>query len=407
MIPVDKAVQIVLDSIDILQPVTMPILGAQGRILAEDIISSEDIPAFDFVSLSGYAVRSIDVAGASSRTPVHLELDGESTVMSPWESQLAPKHAVRVAAGGPMPPGADGLLPDEHAVRESSAKVLIYKTAQAGENIRLRGEDICRGSLVLPKGKRLNAPDIGTLSAIGLTEVKCYRVPRVSFLTAGSGFCDIDCPREGVQVRPSVRYALYSQLVEYGAEPVDLGLVGFDKEAIQSKISQGLDYDMFISSVGTSYEDFTFVKKMLEQIGMDIKFWRVAIKPAKPFIFGTICGIPIFGLSGHPFSFYIVLEEFVRPALMKMMGSRIMRRLEVSAVLTRDVRSENGVTTFIRGTLSVNQTGFHVTPEIRGNNSIRVFSNANGLIVVPANAGYLKSGSRVVVQMLGEPCIEN
>lgn len=407
MISVDKAIQIVLDSIETLQPVTMPILGAQGRILAEDIISSENIPAFDFASISGYAIRAVDTAGASSRSPGQLQLDDDSTQAVPAEAALKPKHAVRVAAGAPMPQGADALLPDEHAVRESSTRVRIYKAVQAGENIRHKGEDISEGSLVLPKGKRLNAPDIGTLSAIGLSEVKCYRVPRVSFLTTGCGFSDIGCPREGVQIRPAVRYALYSQLSEYGAEPIDLGLVGFEKDAIQAKISQGLDYDMFINSVGTSYDDFGFIKKMLEQMGMDIKFWRVALKPAKPFIFGTICGIPIFGLSGHPFSFHIVLEEFVRPALMKMMGAKIVRRLEVSAVLMRDLRSDNGVTSFIRGTVRVNQAGFSVTPEIKGCNSIQVFSTANGLIVIPANAGYLKSGSRVVVQMLGEPYIEN
>ena len=118
MISVDKAVQIVLDSIETLQPVTMPILGAQGRILAEDIISSENIPAFDFASISGYAIRAEDTAGASSRSPGQLQLDDDSTQAAPSEAALKPKHAVRVAAGAPMPQGADALLPDEHAVRD-------------------------------------------------------------------------------------------------------------------------------------------------------------------------------------------------------------------------------------------------------------------------------------------------
>lgn len=406
MISVEKAIQIVLDSIDILDSVTIPILGSRGRILAEDIISAESVPAYDIATLTGYALRSEDIAGACSNDPVELQLDGELAPGQKMKEPLEAKHAVRIITGASVPENADCVLPEEHAVRQSSTKLLVYKACTSGDFVRYKGEDIAEGSLVLPKGKKLNAADIGMLSEIGLAEIKCYRQPRVSFLTSGQGLSGNFDPLSGDSNGPSSRYTLYSQLAEYGAEPVDLGLAGCEREEIQTKIIEGLEHDMFVSTVGQSMDDFANVKKMLEQLGMDIKFWRVAIRPAKPFIFGTVGDIPIFGLMGHPFSFHIVMEQFIRPALMKMMGAKIIKRTEVRALLTKDIKAENGVTSFMRGVVTLTESGFTVTPEFRKPNSIKAFSTANGLIVIPANSGYVNAGTKVTVQIIGEPEVD-
>ncbi len=403
MISVEKAFQIVLDSIRVLDPVTIPILGARSRILAEDIISSENVPANNIATLNGYALKAEDITGAGSNQPVELNLIGDVAPGQPLEKPLKAKQAVRIISGAIIPKNADCVLPEEHAVRQSSKKLLVYKSSSGGEFIRKRGEDIGEGALVLPKGKKLKAADIGTLSEIGYSEVQCFRQPRVSFLTSGQGIVDNGGPLSNDMGGPSSRYTLYSQLAEYGAEPVDLGLAGMSREEVSTKIIEGLDHDMFVSTVGQSMDDFTNVKKMLEQLGMDIKFWRVAIKPAKPFIFGTVGDIPIFGLMGHPYAFYIVMEQFIRPALMKMMGSKIVRRTEVQAILTKDLKSENGVTCFMRGVVCLTDAGFTVTPDLRKPNSIKAFSTANGLIVIPAHSGYLNAGTKVTVQIIGEP----
>ena len=406
MISVEKAVQIVLDSIHILDPMTVPILGARGRILAEDIISAENVPANDIATLNGYALRADDIVQASSNQPVELTLVGDLAPGQKLAEPLKAKQAVRIITGTSIPKSADSVLPEEHAVRQSSKKLLVYKSSGSGEFIRNRGEDIAQGALVLPKGKKLNAADIGLLSEIGYSEVMCYRQPRVSFLTSGQGIADSGGPLSNEISGPSSRYTLYSQLAEYGAEPVDLGLAGISREEVSTKIIEGLEYDMFVSTVGQSMDDFTNVKKMLEQIGMDIKFWRVALKPAKPFIFGMVGDIPIFGLMGHPFSFYIIMEQFIRPALMKMMGSKIVKRTEVKAILTRDLKSENGVTSFMRGVVTLTESGFTVSPELKKPNSIKAFSVANGLIVIPAHSGYMSAGTKVTVQIIGEPEVE-
>jgi len=406
MISVEKAVQIILDSINVLDPVTMPILGARGRILAEDIISTENIPTFDIATTTGYAINSADIAEASPNKPVQIELISELAAGQRWTEPLKANQAVRVNAGGQIPQNTDCILSEEHAVRQSSKMLLVYRNCVSGDYVRRAGEDIASGSLVLPKGKRLNAPDIGMLSEINVTEVKCFRQPRVSFLASGK-----DAASGGAQADSangsSMRYALYSQLAEYGAEPIDLGIAGDSRQDIQTKIIEGLDHDMLVSTVGQSMDDFAHVKKMLEQLGMDIKFWKVAIKPAKPFIFGICGNIPIFGLMGHPSAFYIVMEEFIRPALMKMMGNPVVKRLEVKALLTRDIRSENGVTSFMRGVITITENGFSVTPELKRLNSVKAFSTANGLIVIPANSGYISAGSKVTVQIIADPEINN
>ena len=403
MISVEKAVQIILDSIEVLGPEKAPLLSAWGRVLAEDIISKDDLPSFNYASTTGYALKASDIAKASSSNPISIHLDGDIKPGQQWLEPLKPKHTVRINMGAPLPEDADSILPEEHVVRHSSKKVVIYKAARVGYNIRIKGEDIPKGSLVLPRGKKLSATDIGTISAIGLTEVNCYRVPRASFLTSGNGLAEDNGSLSVGLTRSSNRYILYSQLAEYGVEPIDLGITNHDKKEFLGKISEGLKYDLFICSVGHSFDDFAYAKRMLEQAGMDIKFWRVAIKPATPIIFGICNNKPAFCISGQPFSFYLVLEQFIRSALMKMMGNTIIKRTEVQATITKDLRVDNGMTTFIRGIVYLTENGFTVTPEFRKSSSIKAFTTTNGLIVVPANSGYIKSGSRVTVQVTAEP----
>jgi molybdopterin molybdotransferase len=407
MISIDKALQIIVDSVELLEPVSMPILEGRGKVLADDIISRENIPAYNYATIPGCAIRASDTIGASAANPVEVHVDGELLPGQPWLVPLKPKHGIRICSGAAVPEEVDSILPEEHLVRQPNGRLLIYKPTQPGDNIRLKGEDIGKGTLVLPKGKKLNASDIGMLSVIGLNEVKCYPAPKVAFLITGSAIAENDGPLPDCMMRSSIRLTLHSQLEEYGAHPVDLGIAGHSREDITQKIVEGLMYDMFISSIGPAQEDFTYVKKVLERLGMDTKFWKVAIKPGKPLIFGTVGKMPVFGLSGHPFSSFIVLEQLVRPALMKMMGMQAIRRTEVLATLTKDIRGDDGVTCYIRGVVNLNNNGFAVTPAIRKSNSVKALSTVNGFIIVPPNTGYLKTGEKVRVQIIADPEPDN
>ncbi|NLI16087.1 MAG: molybdopterin molybdotransferase MoeA [candidate division Zixibacteria bacterium] len=403
MISIDKALQIIVDTVEVLEPISMPILEARGKVLAEDIISHENIPSYDYAVTPGCAVRARDTEGASPSNPIEVVVDGELVPGQPWLTPLKPMHTVKICSGAAVPQDADSILPEEHFVRLPNGRLRIYKPAQPGDNIRRKGEDIAKNTLVLPKGKKLNASDIGVLSVIGLTEVKCYRAPKVAFLVTGSSLADNSGPVPEYMMRSPVRYTLYSQLAEYGAEPVDLGIAGHDREIITQKIIDGLMYDMFISSIGPAQEDFAYVKKVLERLGMDTKFWRVAIKPGKPLIYGMVGKTPVFGLSGHPFASFIVLEQLIRPALMKMMGMQTIKRAEVFATLTKDIRGDDGVTCYVRATVALTSSGFLVTPAVKRTNSVRALSTINGFIIVPPNTGYLKTGDKVRVQILAEP----
>jgi molybdopterin molybdotransferase len=404
MITVERALQLILDSTSALESVKIPLLNARGKVLAEDIVAEDDVPSFNYASTTGYAVRSADVARASFNNPVPIQLDGNLLPGQQWDQPLKSRHTIKINMGALLPNEADSVLPEEHAVRQTNKKLLIYRAARAGSNIRCKGEDIQKGTLVLLKCKRLNAADIGTLSALGFKEVKCFRTPQVSFLTSGSGLTDDNGLVPDSRIRLANRYTFYSQLYDYGAEPVDLGVTDHNCAEIKEKVTEGFKYDMFVSMVGHSYEDFSFMKKMLEQLGMDTKFWKVAVKPAAPIIFGIYNKkIPVFGLSGTPFAFYVMLEQFVRPVLMKMTGCEILKRTEIQAMLTKDIKSDGGVTSYMGGTYSWNENGFVIAPDFRKSSSIRALTSVNGLIVIPPNVGFLKAGSKVTVQVIDGP----
>jgi molybdopterin molybdotransferase len=404
MISVEKALQIVLDNTPVLDTVKIPILEARSMALAEDIISSDDIPSFDMAMVDGIAVRCDDVAKASPTSPITLRLDGEVKVGYPWSETMQSGHALKIASGAPLPEGADTIILAEHAVRETAGKVKIYKGEKPGENIYIKGTDIAAGSAVLTKGKSLTGTDIGVLAAIGKQEALCYRRPKVSFFASGNDLIPHDQPLQDGKIRAGNCCVLQSQLADYGAEPINLGIIGADSDKIKASIEKAVCSDMFITCVGSSLEDFDFIKNVLQRAGMDMKFWKVAIRPGKPLIFGTYNGIPVFGLPGNFLSSMVILEEFVRPAILKMQGKRDVRRIEVTAKLEKDVKGGGGMTHFIRAEVRLNDDGFLANPAgSRTTPSVMPFCTANGFIVIPQDINYMNAGEMAKVQIISEP----
>jgi molybdopterin molybdotransferase len=404
MISVEKALQIVLDNTPILDKVFVPVLGARYMALAEDVISTDDIPPFDMAMIDGFAVIGDDITRAFQSAPVILKLDGEIKVGCPWKEKLQAGHALKIASGCPLPEGADTIIPAENAVRETACKVKIYEVEKPGENIFIRGSDIAAGSPVLNKGKVLTGADIGVLAAIGKQEVECYRRPRVSFFASGNDLIPCDQPLCNGKIRAGNTFILQSQLADYGAEPVNLGIIGSDSDEVKAIIEKAVCSDMFITSVGSSLEDFDFLKSVLQRVGMDLKFWKVAIRPGKPMIFGTYAGKPVFGLPGNCLSSIIILEEFIRPAILKMQGKRDLRRIEVLARLEKEVKGGGGMTHFIRAEVRVGDDGFLAVPiGSRNTPSVMPFATANGFIVIPQDIGFLAAGELARVQIISDP----
>jgi molybdopterin molybdotransferase len=403
MIPVEKALQIVLDHTHLLEPIEVSILNGMGMVLAEEIVANEDIPAFDMATVEGYALRSADIAAADRGKPVFLTLDGEIKVGDCWDAVIQPGHALKVDAGSALPEGVDTVISAENGVRETSRKVRIYKAQKPGDHIFARGGDVEAGSLIFQPGRVLGAADIGALSAVGRSSVLCYRHPKVSFFSSGNDLVQPDEPLRSGKLRPGSPFTIQTCLTEYGAEPFDLGIFSIDPEKIKDRLEQACGSDLLIASVGSSFSDFDSMKGILQRMGLDLKFWRVAVRPGKPLIFGMLDGLPVFGLLGNILSSMVVMEQFVRPAVLKMQGRREIRRTEVIARLDRDINGGGGVTHFVRAEVKVTDDGFLAIPVAsRNSSSIKAFSSANGFIVMPPEVNNIRSGELVKVQIISD-----
>ena len=404
MISFEKAQQIVLDHIDILEPERIPVIESIGMTLAEDIVSGFDIPPADMAKIGGFAIRSADATNSGQRTPASLIIDGDVKAGDNWQEVVKSGHAVRVEAGAPLPEGTDTIIPTDNAVRENSRKVNIYKQEKPGEHISMRGVEIEEGELVFKKGKVLNPTDTGVLAALGTTEVLCHRRPKVSFFASGNDLVAPDEPVNKGKMRSANIFAIQAHLEEFGSISDNMGIIGVDQESIKERVDRAINSDMLIVSTGSSPDVFDKVKAVLQKLGMDLKFWKVAIRPGKPLAFGVINNLPVFGVSENQLSTAVVMEEFIRPVILKMGGRRDIRRTEVVARLDKEIKCGSGKTHFICAEIRLLDNGFLAIPENnRHSTSIRAFTTANGFIIIPPDIGFIEAGEMVRVQIIGEP----
>jgi molybdopterin molybdotransferase len=309
-----------------------------------------------------------------------------------------------VETGAPLPDGTDTIISSEFAVRENSKKVNIYKREKPGEHIDIRGGIIEEGELVFRRNRILCPADIGVLGALGMAEVPCYRNPRVSFFAIGNELIQPDRPACSGKIRSSNICSIEAHLKEYAAIPINMGIVGLYDDQIAELLKKSIDSDMIIVSTGASPAVFDKVKITLQKIGMDLKFWRVAIRPGKPLVFGVYENIPIFGITEDHQSTTIVMEEFVRPAIMRMRGKREIRRTEVVARLDGEIKGGGGKTHFVGAEVRLTDDGFLAIPENhRPSTRLGSFISANGIIVVPPEVSFIQAGEFVKIQIIGDP----
>jgi molybdopterin molybdotransferase len=303
--------------------------------------------------------------------------------------------------GAPIPKGADAVVPVEETQTEGS-QVVICKAVTPGEFIRRAGEDVRSGDRVISGGDILRPAEIGMLASAGRSSISVFQRPLVAVLCTGEELVDVDETIEGAKIVSSNSYTLAAQVKECGALPVQLGIAGDRKEEVVEKLRQGLRADVLISSAGISVGDYDFVKEALKEVGMEMIFWRVAMKPGKPMAFGTIHGRPVFGLPGNPVSSMVCFEQFVRPALLKMMGHRQIFRPVIEAALQEEILKEPGRRHYLRGVVSIREGRYLVsTTGSQGSNILNSMMKANGLIVIPEDRGRVGVGEKVKVQIIG------
>ncbi len=400
MISADRALEIVLDSVNGLGAERVPILDAPGRVLAEEVRSPRDIPGFDNSAMDGYAVRAADVADASEAQPVPLRIIETVAAGRMPRMRVEPGQTARTMTGAPLAPGADAIVPVERT-RESGDAVEIMASAAPGAFVRPRGEDVRVNEVVLGPGKRLTAADIGMLASVNRSIVHVYRRPRVAIVTTGDELVDLDEIPNGAQVVNSNAYALAGALKEAGCEPTILRVARDRLEEIRQRFEEASSFDMVLSTGGVSVGQFDYVSRALEELGMRPLFHGVAQKPGRPLAFGTLNARLIFGLPGNPVSTLLCFYLYARPALLKMAGRRDwgLPRLRVRCGV--DLRLSNGLTDFLRVQLERRDGELYAMPTgHQGSGILSSVSRADALLIGPAALDALKAGAQATVLLL-------
>jgi molybdopterin molybdotransferase len=401
MIAVEEALDKVLSHISPLGSEKVSILEALGRVIAEDIDAHRDIPPLDNSGMDGYAVRSEDIRNADPNHPVRLRVIEDLPAGFISSRIVAKGAAIRIMTGAPIPGGVDTIIPVENTTKEGDFAAIL-STGLPGENIRRAGEDVKKGERVISSGDLIRPAEVGMLASVRRSFVSVYQRPMVAILCTGEELVDVDGRAEEGKIVSSNSYALAAQVKSCGATPVQLGIARDRKEEIKEKLLQGLRADVLISSAGVSVGDYDFVKDVLRDLGMEMVFWRVAMKPGSPLAFGTVSGKPVFGLPGNPVSSMVSFEQFVRPSLLKMMGHRQIFRPIIEAVLGEEIQKEPGKRHFVRASVSFEKGHYFVTTTgAQGSGILRSMVKANGFVVIPEDQEIVRAGEKVKVQLLG------
>ena len=400
MISVKEAQNKVLSYIQLLGFERVSLLEALGRVIAEDVYASRDLPPYDNSGMDGYAVRHEDIQNATSDHSIRLEVVEDLPAGFIPSKTVEKGQATRIMTGAPIPKGADTIIPVEDTQKENRG-VLILKSAPLGTYIRRAGEDVKRGDRAVSAGDLIRPAGVGMLASVGRSSISVYQRPSVAILCTGEELVDVDEGVDEVKIISSNSYTLAAQIKECGAIPIQLGIAKDRKKEIQEKLQQGIRADVLISSAGISVGDYDFVKDALNDLGMELIFWKVAMKPGKPVAFWMKDEKPVFSLPGNPASSMVSFEQFVRPALLKMMGYRQIFRPVIAAILKKDIYKEPGRSHFIRSFVSLEKNQYSVIPSgAQGSGILRSMAGANGLIVIPEDRGTVRAGEMVEVQLI-------
>ncbi len=389
MIALEEAQAKVNRDLAVLPPADIPVSEALGMVLAETVAADEAIPPFANTAMDGFAVRAADTAGASKESPIALPVVATIAAGSVAPRPLAAGEAMRIMTGAPVPEGADAIIMVE-LTKPAGFDVDIMAEVPAGNHIRPAGDDIAKGAEILHPGTILGPGHLGVLASLGRMAVRVYRRPRVGVMSTGDELVEGPEPLQPGQIRDSNRVTLLSLAKEAGFEPVDLGLIRDDEKAIERALRTGVaTCDAVITSGGVSMGDFDYVKAVLTRLG-EFSWMQVAIKPAKPLVFGLLDETPVFGLPGNPVSSMVSFELFARPGLRRMMGRLDAERPRIQAIADEPMkRHRDGKTHFSRVFVTEDESGRRRARLSggQGSHQLMAMATANGLAILPNGEG--------------------
>ena len=387
----------ILETMKTLGTESVPLQQALGRVLAEDIRANRDQPPYDVSAMDGYALRSADVANA----PAVLAIIEDIKAGDMPQKTVGAGQCARIMTGAPLPPGADAVIRVEDTAAIGEAQVRIQVAVKPRNDIRDRGENMKQGEVVLAAGTTIAPGVIGMLAMVKQKAVPVYRLPRVAILSTGDELEGLDDPFDANKIPDANSYALMAQVQTLGIQPDLLGIARDEPEHLRTMLQRGLQYDVLLVSGGTSVGVHDYVRPTLEALGVQMKFWRVAMKPGHPMAFGVAPLTWVFGLPGNPVSSMVCFEEFVGPALRCSMGHAKLFRRTLTARLARDVKHKHSRTEFVRVMLHKENDALVATPTgDQGSGILRSMAMAEGLMVVPADSKGIAAGEWVTVQLL-------
>ncbi|MCX7175075.1 MAG: molybdopterin molybdotransferase MoeA [Proteobacteria bacterium] len=404
-LPVSRARELILSLV-------APVAGSErafirlglNRVLAEDVIAPVNVPAHDNSAMDGYAVRHADLAATGE---TRLKIAGTTYAGKAYEGALTPGEALRIMTGAIVPPGLDSIVIQE-VVRVEGDSVVIPPGQRAGQNFRHAGEDLKAGQPALKAGKLLRPAEIGLLASLGQVEVTLKRRLRVAMFSTGDELGSLGKPLQPGQVYDSNRYTLWGMLERLGCEVLDMGVVKDDPAALEAALLEATSCsDAIITSGGVSVGEADFIRELMARLG-EVAFWKIAMKPGRPMAFGRIGGVAnagngawLFGLPGNPVAVMVTFYQFVRPALLKMMGAETATLPSFRVTCSAALKKAPGRTEFVRGLLYQDNGEWRVRPTgAQGSGILRSMSDANCFIVLEHERGNVAAGEMVSVQAM-------
>ena len=389
------------------QPVLrVPLDDAAGSILAEDIVSPIDIPAWTNSAMDGYATRADDVRGASAEAPVRLRVIETIPAGSFPRKTIAGGECARIFTGAPLPEGADTVVRQEDTDGAGDV-VTIMNGRDAGVNIRRTGEDVRRGTTVLDRGSALGAAHLGVLASLAVAHPLVYRRPRVAILGGGDEIVDVDQPDEilsGRKIASSNTHTLLALVREAGGHPENLGIARDTPESLREHFLRAADADLIVTTAGISVGEHDHVRTVLDDLGVVHRFWKLRMRPGAPVGFGLLNGVPWIGLPGNPVSTMVTFELFVRPAIRAMMGHPRPFRRARAVRLAEPVNVRPKLQHFLRAVVAEGADG----PEARltgpqGSGILTSMVRANALLIIPEGQFETPAGAAVSAIRLDDP----
>lgn len=400
LLPVDDAIARIGDAIKKLPIEFVPVAEAGGRVLAAPMTAALTQPPFDGSAMDGYAFRACDAA----TLPASLSVIGESAAGKGFEGIVGVGDAVRIFTGARLPAGADTIVMQENTDRDGGT-VIIKEGVELGRHIRRAGGDFKEGESYLQEGTRLTAADVALIAAMNIPNVPVFRKPKVAFFATGNELVRPGDTPDKDQIVSSNSAGLMALITEFGGDPVDLGIARDTEESLREHAVRGLEADLLISIGGASVGDHDLVQSVLGTMGLEVDFWRIAMRPGKPLIFGQLKTVPFVGLPGNPVSALVCGYLFLRAAIEKLQGRTVSHPPMIPVTLNGTLDANETRRSYLRATLSVAPDGtWHASPVSQQDSSmLSALSSSHCLIMREIGAPAAKSGETVPIILLRFP----